>query len=66
MRLLRPVYLVEPYSLECLFGVLFNAIPIRWGAICLTSCTRRIAVFLGILLLVFLPSVILPSSDLCH
>ena len=44
MRLLRPVYLVEPYLLECLFGVSFNAIPIRWGAICPTSCTRRIAV----------------------
>ena len=44
MRLLRPVYLVEPYSLECLFGVSFNAIPIRWGAICPTSCTRRIVV----------------------
>ena len=60
MRLLRLVYLVKLYSLECLFGVLFNAIPIRWGAICPTSCTRCIAVFFSILLLVFLPSVILP------
>ena len=60
MRLLRPVYLVEPYSLECLFGVLFNAIPIWWGAICLTICTHCIAVFSDLLLPVFLPLVIVP------
>ena len=33
----------------------FNAIPIQWGVICLTSCTRHIAVYLGTLLPVFLP-----------
>ena len=60
MRLLRPVYLVEPYSLKCLFGVYFNAITIRWGAICPTSCTHRIAVSFGSYYLFSYLLVILP------
>ena len=59
-RLLRPVYLVEPFSLNYFcFSVYFNAIAIRWVAICPTSCIRRIAVFSD-LLPVFLPLVIVP------
>ena len=59
-RLLRPVYLVEPFSLNYfLLSVYFNAIAIRWVAICPTSCIRRIAVFSD-LLPVFLPLVIVP------
>ena len=42
-----------------LLSVYFNAIAIRWVAICLTSCIRRIAVFSD-LLPVFLPLVIAP------
>ena len=40
-------------------SVYFNAIAIRWAAICPTSCIRRIAVFSD-LLPVFLPLVIVP------
>ena len=59
-RLLRPVYLVEPFSLNYFcFSMYFNAIAIRWVAICPTSCIRRIAVFSD-LLPVFLPLVIVP------
>ena len=53
MRLLRPVYLVAPYSLECLFGVYFNAINIRCCVISPTSCTPHIAVSLGSCFLLF-------------
>ena len=41
----------------------FNAIAIRWAAICPTSCIRRIAVFPD-LLPVFLPLVIVPFLGL--
>ena len=53
MRLLRPVYLVAPYSLEYLFGMYFDAINIRCCAISPTSCTRHIAVSLGSYFLLF-------------
>ena len=59
-RLLQPVYLVEPFSLNYFcFSVYFNAIAIQWVAICPTSCIRCIAVFSD-LLPVFLPLVIVP------
>ena len=49
----------SPSRWTILLSVYFNAITIRWAAICPTSCIRRIAVFSD-LLPVFLPLVIVP------
>ena len=49
----------SPSRWTILLSVYFNAIAIRWAAICPTSCIHRIAVFSD-LLPVFLPLVIVP------